>query len=479
MKWGRLGLAMITLVQFQTVQVYGETTHQKVESIDSSLFPIETQPVTGTPIDDLFPTQPHITPGDGSNGNGTGKTQTGNQQKPTNGNTTTGGTTTNGNGSMKTADTTFKCSLFENTDFKDVLSAVNSLNQAVGSPSCGGTSINVQGIQDNNKKIADAVKALNGFLENPETVQPENAAAIVNNVDIAVRAANALATTFGSSDLMNKNCRDQMNGGQVALALNDIINGLTPYALMAATMTGGTAAVPFIVGGSVITGALSSMNKIVTENSTKINDAQVRRAIVENTCQFIRLDQKYKFLIKNRDEQVSKISKEITASQNLFSQKVDGLSKKTSGLVNRRNALSDTSSSLDKKLSAAVNQLAMDKAFVVGTTDEIKICQIGLQLASLSQDQSSYVATMLNSVDEAMLAYGSSNIAEARALKFSGQIALNSLNQMASQQFTMNSDFSGCAKAAKSFVETVEQSGALAKRIVKVAQDNVDKELKS
>ncbi len=479
MKWGRLGLAVITLIQFQSLQLHAATTAAgriKVEDIDSSLFPIETTPATGTSVDDLFPTQPRIPGASGSQSGGSsvgssgGGSSSGGSQKP--------GTGTNPKDSGLKGE--FRCNLFENTDTADILSAVNSLNQAVGSPSCGGGSgINVQGVQDNNKKISDAVKALQGFLENPETVQPESASAIVNNVDIAIRAANALATTFASTDVMNKNCRDQMSGGQVALALNDIVNGLTPYALMAATMTGGTAAIPFIVGGSAITGALSSMNKIVTENSTKINDAQVRRAVVENTCQFIRLDQKYKFLIKNRDEQVSKISKEVTNSQRTFSAKISSLSKPLNNLVLRKNALSSTSLEIDNDLGNAVAQLAMDKAFVTSTTDDIKICQIGIQLASMTQESGSYVNTMLGSVDKAMIAYGSTSIAEARALKFSGQIAVNSLNQFASTQFTMNSDFSGCAKATKSFVETVEQSAGLSKRIVKLAQDKLDKELKA
>ncbi|MDG0817960.1 hypothetical protein [Bdellovibrio svalbardensis] len=477
MKWGRLGLAMITLIQFQTLQVHAakaSAVQVKIGDIDSSLFPIETSPSTGTSVDDLFPTQPRIpvggsqggsaSPGGGSGGS------TGGSQKPGSG----------ANPKESGLKGEFRCNLFENTETADILSAVNSLNQAVGSPSCGGNSgINVQGVQDNNKKISDAVKALQGFLENPDSVQPENAATIVNNVDVAIRAANSLATTFASTDLMNKNCRDQMSGGQVALALNDIVNGLTPYALMAATMTGGTAAIPFIVGGSVITGALSSMNKIVTENSTKINDAQVRRAVVENTCQFIRLDQKYKFLIKNRDEQVSKISKEISASQRTFSARINSLSKPLNNLVSRKNALSNTSLEIDNDLSNAVAQLSMDKAFVTSTSDDIKICQIGIQLASMTQEPGSYVNTMLASVDKAMIAYGSTSIAEARALKFSGMIAVNSLNQFANTQFTINSDFSGCAKATKSFVETVEQSAGLAKRIVKLAQDKLDKELKA
>lgn len=498
LKWSQLSIAVAVLLQVQSIQVHAESRRingstkgssssnsNSNNNIDISLFPIEVTPSTGGTVDDLFPTQPRITPGTGSNSN-----QNGNTGGNSGGSNSNSGGSSSSGGSQKTPGSTgttvrpsdvkaeFKCSLFENSDYADILSAVNSLNQAVGSSACAGTSINVQNIQDNNKKITDAVKALTGFLENPETVQADSASAIVSNVDTAIRAASSLANTLANTDLMNKSCRDQMSGGQVALALNDIINGLTPYALMATTMTGGTAAVPFVVGGSVITSAISSMNKIVTENSTKIADPQVRRAIIENTCQFIRLDQKYKFLIKNHVDQVSKISQEIANSQNLFSTKVSNLSGMTSSLVNRKNALSTTSMDIEQGLSSASAQLALDKSFVNSTSDDIKICQIGIQLALMTSEQDSYVTQMLDSVDKAMIAYGSNSIAEAYALKFSGQIAISSLKSLQGQQFTINSDFSSCAKATRSLIETVEQSASLSKRIIKLAQDSVDKELR-
>jgi len=372
----------------------------------------------------------------------------------------------------------FKCNLFENTPYDEILSAVNTLNQAVNSPNCGNKSVDVQGIVDNNNKIASAVKALKGYIDNPASATSDKAADIVNTVDVAIQAANGVASTFAQNDLSNSQCRQKMSAGQIALALNNVVNGLTPYALMAAQFTGGTAAIPFIVGGSVITGAISSMAKIIDQNTVDTSDPQVRQAIVENTCQFIRLDQKYKFITKSRQEQIQKITAEISSSQKLFSAKIQGFSAQTNNMVNRKNYLDQTALDLNNKLGSAHSQLDLDKQFLAGTTDTIKICQLGIQLATMSQDKTSYVSTMLGSLDEAMQAYGTTSIAQVQALKASAKIAIQDLTSMAQKQFSINANFDSCAKVTQSLVGTIDQSGNLSKQLVKIAQTDIEKQLK-
>ena len=472
MKWSRLGLALLTALQVQTVsagQVRG--VNRGTDAVDAGLFPIDISPTTGTSVDDLFPTQPRVgitPPQNGGKGNNNGG-----------GNANTGVASSAGIVKDSGVKEEFRCNLFTNSDYADIMSAANLLNQAVGSATCGNSGVTAQQVVTSNKTITDAVKDLQQYLDKPETVQQENIPQIVSKVDGAIRAANSLATTFANSDLMNKDCRKQMNGGQIALAINDMINGLTPFALMAATMTGGTAAIPFIVGGTAITGALSSMGKIVNENSTKIADASTRRAVVENTCQFIRLDQKYRFLMQSRDQQILKISAEMNSTRNLMSAKIPGVSAATNSLMARSAALSQASLNLENTLSEATSALDLDRQFVKGTTDDIKICSLGMQLAEMADDNGSYLATMLNSVNGAMAVYGSTNVPQARALKMSGDMAINSLKAMATAKFNFNSDFTGCSRATKSLLETVAQSATLSRQLIKVTQASLDKELAS
>jgi hypothetical protein len=484
----KFGLSVVLVIFSIQSVVFAKPRFTNQGGADPALLPIEKSLVNKDLVDDLFPpdededtvgpkdnTKPVVVRNGGNNRNNNGRNGGNNFNNGNKNNDAVVDFQTMTTAQVKNE---FKCNLFENTPYEDMLSAVNSLNQAVNSPSCSGASkMDVKGIVDSNTKIQNAVSSLRGYLDNPDSVPPEKATDIVNSVDTAIRAANSIANAFAQSDLLNDQCRKQMNGGQVALALNDIVNGLTPYALMAAQMTGGTAAIPFIVGGSIVTGAISSMGKIIEENSVNVYDSQVRRAIVENTCQYIRLDQKYKFLIKNRSEQIQKISAELSSSQQLFSAKMSGFSGATNNMINRKNFLDKTSLDLNNKVSSARSRLELDKQFLNGTTDELKMCQLGIQMAVMAKDTNSYVSVMLASLDEAMNAYGTNNVAQAKALKTSAVIAVNSLNSMAPKQFSVNSSFKNCATVTKSFIETVDQSATLAKQLVKMAQADNEKGL--
>jgi hypothetical protein len=484
----RLGMAILMLLSLQVKPVWAAGSSG---SDDAGILPIETSNVNKSLIDELF--GPDTNRNDDNRNNNNNNQNNNNQNNNNNNNNQNRNNNPNQNRTWRSQNDSlqsvsrsnvsseFKCNLFESVPYNDILSAVNALNSAVTSPACSGDSrVNVQGIVDNNKVIANAVKDLRNYVENPDTIQAENASDISNRVDLAIRAATSVANSFAQTDLLKKECRQAMSIGQIATSINDVINGLTPYALMAATLTtGGAAAVPFIVGGSVITGAVSSMTQIIQDNSVKIEQADVRRAIVENACQFIRLDQKYKFLIKSRQEQISKITSDLDASQRLFSAKIGGLSGGTSGLVGRKNALDAANEELNNVMAAARGQLELDKQFMKGTTDNIKICQLGIQLAVMSKDNSSYVAQMLGTLDKAMIAYGTTNIAQAQALKTSGTLAAKNLERVAGSQFSGKVNYDMCAQNTKSFVETVDQSANLAKQLVKLAQDSIEKGLQA
>ncbi|WP_413293023.1 collagen-like protein [Bdellovibrio sp. HCB185ZH] len=494
MKWGRIGLAVITAIQCKVA-------FAAPARVDSGFFPIDINTTTTSSVDDLFPTQPRIGTNPGQPGGivpgpiqinpvpgtpGTGlPTVPGTPGQPGQPGTVPGlpGTAngTGGNGlpvivkdSVGVADD-FKCNLFTNSEdktYSDILSAVNALNQAVSSPSCAGNQINQQAVIDNNKKITDAIEKLQPFLHAEEEIPKEKVPEITANVDIAIRAASSLAASFSNTDLMNKNCRQQMNGGQVALAINDMINGLTPYALMAASMTGGTAAIPFIVGGQVLTSAIGSMEKIVNENSTKIQDPLVRRAVLENTCQYIRLEQKYRFLTKGRDEQVAKISKEMLVARN-YSVKYSGVSKDTNALMVRKNELSQAALELNTTLAAASAQSELDKTFVKSTTADAMICELGINLAAVATDSNSYVAKLLGSVNYSLATTGYSATPITNTLKSAGKIYVQNL-----QSVTARNNAAQCALTTKYLLEAMDKSAVASKDIMKQAQADLDKQLR-
>lgn len=485
------GLRMRLLSCFLVLMAVFQMSVGQAKVLDSTfsahLFSVQTSPTSGNSVDGLFPLDPKPLPSTSPSPSPSASPSPAPGKPPVVITAPTPSSTTIVTSPKVSAS--FQCNLFENSEYADLLSSVNALNQAVNSPSCGGNDVNVTGILTNNKAIVDALKAIHAAIgveqvssQDPNaqidiTKDSAKVAAVISNVDVAIRAAAGLAKAFSSNDLLNKECREQMGGGDVAVALSNIINGLTPYALMASSLTGGTAAVPWIVGGTVLTSTISSIGKIISENSFKVQDATVRRAIVENTCQFIRMDQKYKFLIQNRKDQTSRITTEVKASQLMFTNFMSELSPETAELVNEKNDLDQLALNLEAKVNAANAQLLSDKQFMTGTSDDIKICQLGIQIAVINQDPESYVSTLLGSVELAGQAQGNGNTPQARALKLSADFAINSLTKMAQEPFTTTANFEACSKLTKSFVETLEQSGTFAKRSLKAAQSSLNQNL--
>jgi hypothetical protein len=370
----------------------------------------------------------------------------------------------------------FQCNLFENTPLSEMLSSLTALGTVVNRPGCQGT-VNLQSVVAENNKIAEVIKNLRPYVENPETVSAEKVGEIGAAVDVAIQSASNLAATFANTAAFSKECREGMNAGQIATSLNSVINGLTPYALMAAGLTAGTAAVPFIVGGAVLTTAISSVAQIVDQNTVNIGDPLVRQAVVENTCQFIRLEQKYKFLIKGRKDQIRRISQEISISQSMFSSRVKGVSPAINALLVRRGAIEQTAREMNDQLGNVDAQFQSDKVFFNTAGNALTACNFGVAVAKTTDDKTSYSSVMLGSLDQAMAVYGKSSGVQGDTLKSNAAMAIQSLKAFSASPTHSEDDIKNCATMAKSLVKTVEDSAMVSKQLLKLAKGNVERDL--
>lgn len=495
LRQSRLSLACIVFISATVSPTAFAQTNYVSVSADSSLLRVQKSSlIQPNVVDDLFPVDPvtnPVKPDAGTNPPATGNGWNGNTfcaqgncdfPGPTNGgyypNSPYGNPWGYDPRQMDRAmvGKDFQCNLFENTPLSEMLSSLNALSTVVNKPGCQGTA-NLQAIAQENNKIAEVVKNLRGYVENPETAKPEKAGEIGAAVDVAIQSASNLATTFANTAAFSKECRESMNAGQIATSLNSVINGLTPYALMAASMTGGTAAVPFIVGGAVLTGAISSVAQIIDQKTVNISDPLVRQAVVENTCQFIRLEQKYKFLIKGRKEQIRRISQDITVSQSMFSSHVKGVSPQINALLVRRNAIEQTTREMNESLANVEGSFGTDKLAFNSDADPLSACNFGVAVAKSTDDKTSYASVMLGSLNQAMAVYGKSTGVQAETLKANASVAIQRLKAYSANATPSEDDTRVCANMAKTLVKTVEDSASVSKQLVKLAKVNVEREL--
>jgi hypothetical protein len=369
----------------------------------------------------------------------------------------------------------FQCNLFESTPLGEVLSSITALKAVTSAPACDGE-INRQTLNDNNAKITQVITDFKPYIDNPDLITADKAGEIGTQVDAAIQSAATIAATFANTAL-SKKCRAGINGAKLATSISSVINGLTPYALMAASATVGTAAIPFIMGGSILTGVIGNIGSIIEQNTMNVDDELVRRAVLENTCQYVRLEQKYRFLSSTRKEQLKRINQDINLSESMFSAKVKTMSPKANALIVRRNAIELTMRQINESLSSTSDQFKGDKAFFNTAGNERTACNFGVAIAKTTDDKTSYASVMLGTLGQAMAVYGKNSGVQAATLQANAQSAIDDLKSYSTKATHSPDEIKTCAETAKYFVKTIEDSATTSKQLLKYAKSAVEAEM--
>ncbi|HPI40143.1 MAG TPA: hypothetical protein PLJ21_05020 [Pseudobdellovibrionaceae bacterium] len=376
----------------------------------------------------------------------------------------------------------FQCSLFDNPEYSSMLYAIQSLNQAVQSPSCSKEAIDKEAILANTKKIQDMISSLKDQVknakENPGVLTPDSAVENGQRIDSAILAAVDLAKTFSQQSLFQETCKPA-SGSEITLALNDLINGLTPYALMAVTSTGvGAAAVPYLFGGSAIVSAISSLNQSFTEKSLKLDDPNLRKAILENTCQYIKLTQRNQFLLYDRGFQVKKISEEINQSVAFFNSATsslpEDLHKKFKSYEKRESEIAF----LEKESSQLLSTFSTIKSNLQNLGDPDSVCSLARQfIDGEAQLNSSTPYAIINLLQRTMQLRSLNMRSPAFAILDVHQRASNELKTL----FRKGTRFSpqniqSCSQITRTWIHAIENGLGIITKITGEEKLNLGKE---
>ncbi|NUN07223.1 MAG: hypothetical protein HUU57_15865, partial [Bdellovibrio sp.] len=207
------------------------------------LFPEDDKSDTGlTPTSPTIPTTNPSTPRPNNSNNNS-------STKNTNNNSSTTRPQNNAAGTMDVAKVkeSYSCPLFDNRPHQELIDSIDALNKVVKViPECTGTP-SAKSIEENGKAIKDNIAALQAIMmaTDPALVSTGQ---IDSSITAAISAFGNLGDIFNNNSFLNSKCgRETMTSGKVALALNDVINGLAPYALFAVSMNAAlTPALPFV-----------------------------------------------------------------------------------------------------------------------------------------------------------------------------------------------------------------------------------------
>lgn len=376
----------------------------------------------------------------------------------------------------------FQCSLFENPDTSSMLSAIQSLNQAINSPLCQKDAINKEAVLANTQKIMETIKALKAQMksvkESPQNASPEAAAESSQRVDSAILAAIDLANTFSQQSLFQESCQPA-SGGHIALAINDLLNGLTPYALMAVTSTGvGTAALPYLFGGQAIIGAISNLNQNFTQKNLNLDDQNIRKAILENTCQYIKLTQRNQFMLYERGKQVYEISKNINESVAFFNSAADSLPNDLHNKFKSYEKKEALISSIQKEADQEFNTLSNIKSSLQNLNDPNSVCSLGKQfLNEKSRSSITLPYAVMNTLQKVMQFHSLSMQSPAFAVIDVHQRMSSELGTLVQKNgYLTNQEILSCSQMTHTWINATENALNLITQITKEEQEALNKE---
>lgn len=208
----------------------------------------------------------------------------------------------------------YDCPLFDKRPQDGLNQAIDSLMSVLTiTPECKDVGGSSSMVAENATLLRDALQKLQA-MSTGKSGAPVDPTEVQKQINIAVNSGNVLGQIFSNNALLNSRCGKAISGtGETLLAINDLLNSLSPFALMASSyMPGiGTAAQFAITGGSLVTSAIANVVNLVNQGKLDMNNPQIRRAVLKNTCLFTKIARKAHYMQLAASNQIQAINDEL------------------------------------------------------------------------------------------------------------------------------------------------------------------------
>ncbi len=308
--------------------------------------------------------------------------------------------------------TEFACPLFETNPYESIFRALDAMGAAMRiTPACAGVNQNQQNqyyqtVQSNADSIRQSITALRAIQANPDILQNTSSQELESMMQTAIGAVNNISVTLSSNPIMNNQC-GKATTGKTLLAFNEILNSLAPVALViaAANPAAGAATKLALMGATMIPSAISQTAQFIKSNTVDISNPEIRKAILQNTCQFMKVYQKINFIRYKEEDNLDEIKNTLNASTNKYRQRYQSVS---SSLLQGMRYKYD----MEKALGELEIRIAQDRVnlnFInsklqsLGNDNE-RICFAGKNLVQNSRDAETFPASVVRNIEYTMTA---------------------------------------------------------------------------
>lgn len=301
----------------------------------------------------------------------------------------------------------FYCPLFESNPYDSIFRALDSLTSSMKvNPECQQQQPQYSDFYSDSEKIRNLVTQLQQLQADPNMMNSTSTRDIERIITDAVSGVSNIANNLSNNKLLNKNCGPSKSSvGKALLAVNDILNNLAPVGLViaAANPAIGIATKVALMGGVYATTAIKGFDQVLTANSLDLNNSEVRKAILQNTCQFVKVRQKIDFLQLGEEGRLSDIKDNLFKNIEAYRARYNNPSTNLLPLMQYKYQTEKIVTDVEAKIIEDKYNVNFYNAKIKAAGDDKeRICLIGSSLAKTSKDAETFPASSLRILELAV-----------------------------------------------------------------------------
>lgn len=302
----------------------------------------------------------------------------------------------------------FYCPLFESNPYDSIFRALDALTSSMRvNPECQQQQNNqYTDFYSDSEKIRNLVTQLQQIQADPNLAATASTRDVERIITDAVSGVTNIANNLSNNKLLNKNCGPSKSSlGTALLAVNDILNNLAPIGLVlaAANPAIGIATKVALMGGVYATTAIKGFDQYARANSLDLNNAEVRKAILQNTCQFVKVRQKIDFLQLGEEGRLTDIKDNLFKNIEAYRARYTNPSSNLLPLMQYKYQTEKIITDLEAKIVEDKYNMNFYNSKIKGAGDDKeRICLVGSSLVKKSKDAETFPASTLRILETAV-----------------------------------------------------------------------------
>ncbi|KYG67529.1 hypothetical protein AZI86_08585 [Bdellovibrio bacteriovorus] len=374
----------------------------------------------------------------------------------------------------------YQCPVFENRPHAELISAIDlMIKEVTVVPECSGAP-SAKTIEENGKTLKESLAAIQAVMQSQDaaTVNP---AQIEQTMTSALGAISNLGSVINNNEFLNSKCgRQSMSTGKVLLAVNDIINGFSPYALFAVSMNAALApALPFVIGGVVASAGISAVAKMIDSKTLEMDIPEHRKAVLQNTCQYTKIAAKVRFMQLAQSGRIKTITQELEKRIDLYKQDFGAPSNELRSLLNYRDSKSKYNLAIENQYKADRNDLSSVETQMGKDSDDLMVCTLATELATWAKDGKTFPTSAFANLEAAASQSERAVKLQSASLKALNLTSMKRITDASAKAYEDEASLKTCAQAGRSWIAGVRQAITMTYELTNKSRNELETELSS